>query len=141
VRADKSKTGIVPVAGGGEDNALKAVLTWIPIEVIGFYQAVMAAIPTENGSVRLVVTGIAIPVCAAWIAFATKPANKDFAWRQIILAALAFIFWAAAVQSEVLNGALGWWQSWMGTVVLIFGSVLLPIFDGLLMKVGLTQMK
>jgi hypothetical protein len=43
------------------------------------------------------------------------------------------------VQSEVLKAALSWWETWMGTVVLILGSVLLPIIDGLLMHLGLTQ--
>jgi hypothetical protein len=141
MRPDKPSAGRTPVATGEEDTALKAVLKWIPIEVIGFYQAVMAAVPTEKSDFRLWLTVTTIPICAGWIAFATKPTDKDFAWRQILLAALAFVFWGAAVQSEVLKATVTWWETWMGTVVLIVGSVFLPIFDGLLMRLGLTQMK
>ncbi len=140
-RRDKPAAGIEPVAAGEEDSALKAVLKWIPIEVIAFYQAAMAAIPTEKSHIRLWVTLLALPICAAWIAFATKLAEKDYAWRQIFLAALAFVFWASAVQSEVLHSTVGWWETWMGTVSLIVGSIMLPIFDGILMKLGFTQMK
>src|ERR1019366_5807084 len=139
MRADLPAAGRAPVAAGDQDTALKAVLKWIPIEVIGFYQAIMAAVPTEKTDVRLWLTAVTIPICALWIAFATKPDDKRYAWRQIVLAALAFVFWGVAVQSEVLKAALSWWETWMGTVVLILGSVLLPIIDGLLMHLGLTQ--
>src|SRR4051794_27576680 len=89
-RSDSPGSGRVPAAAAGdEDNALKAVLNWIPIEVIGFYQATMAAVPTEDSVVRLWLTAITIPICIAWIAFATKPPDKDYAWRQIFLAPLA----------------------------------------------------
>ena len=140
VREDKNVSGRVPVAASQEDSALQAVLKWIPIEIIGFYQAIMAAVPVEKTGFRLWATAAAVPICAAWIAFATKPADQGYAKRQIVLAALAFMFWAAAVQSEVLHTTVAWWETWMGSVVLIVGSVLLPIFDGILKKLGLTQM-
>lgn len=138
MRADLPAAGRTPVAAGEQDTALKAVLKWIPIEIIGFYQAIMAAVPIAKTDVRLWLTAVTIPICALWIAFATKPDDKGYAWRQIMLAALAFVFWSVAVQSEVLK-ALSWWETWMGTVVLILGSVLLPIFDGVLMRLGFTQ--
>ena len=53
MRADLPAAGRAPVAAGEQDTALKAVLKWIPIEVIGFYQAIMAAVPTEKTDVRL----------------------------------------------------------------------------------------
>lgn len=141
IREDKHVSGRQPVAAGQEDKALQAVLKWIPIEIIGFYQAIMAAVPIEKTGFRLWATAAAVPICAGWIAFATKPDDhQGYAQRQIILAALAFVFWAAAVQSEVLHSTVAWWETWMGSAVLIFGSVLLPIFDGILKKLGFTQM-
>ena len=129
--------GKVAITGDNE-KALDLVLKWIPLEVIAFYQALMAAIPTKEDQMRLNITYIAIAVCAAWIAFATRPAEKPIAWRQVILSTLAFVFWAAAVQSEVMQKNYHWYE-FTGTVVLILGSVLLPIFDGILARLGVPQ--
>lgn len=129
--------GKVAIAGENE-KALDLVLKWIPVEMIAFYQALMAAIPTKEGQLRLNITYVAIAVCALWIGFATRPAEKPIAWRQILLSTLAFVFWAAAVQSEVMQKTYHWYE-FTGTVVLILGSVLLPIFDGILARLGVPQ--
>jgi hypothetical protein len=129
----------VPVAAAEDDKNLKAVIKWIPTEFIGFYQAIMAAVPVAEGGARLWLSGLGIPLCAAWIGFATKPTGAKLAWRQIILAAVAFTFWAAAVQSEVLQASIDWWKPWMGTVLLLLGGILLPVIDGILKALGLTQ--
>jgi hypothetical protein len=131
-------TGRVLIAATA-DGPLTQVLKWIPIEVIGFYQALTAAIPTDESKARLWLTGAGVVVCGLWIAFATRPATSGYAWRQTILAMLAFAFWGAAVQTEVLKVFLPWWKIWMGSIVLIFGSVLLPIFDGILARLGVPQ--
>jgi hypothetical protein len=129
--------GRIPVSASGQ-KTLDLVLKWIPVEIIALYQAVIAAIPTSDGDLRLGATYVAIVVCAAWIAFATKPANEPIAWRQMILSTLAFIFWAVAVQSEVLEKVYDW-KPVIGGLVLIFGSALLPIFDGILARLGVPQ--
>lgn len=140
IEADRPADGKIQISGG-QEGPLTEVLKWIPLEVIAFYQALTAAIPSDNAGARLWLTAAGIVVCGLWIAFATKPPSKGYAWRQIILAMLAFVFWAAAVQSEVLKGCITWWQPWMGAIVLIFGSMLLPIFDGILTKLGVPQNK
>jgi hypothetical protein len=129
--------GKVSIAGG-DQKVLDLVLKWIPVEVIAFYQALMAEVPTKDGQLRLNITYAAAVICALWIAFATRPAEKPVAWRQIILSTLAFVFWAAAVQNEVMQ-QLYHWNQHTGAVVLIFGSILLPIFDGILAKLGVPQ--
>jgi hypothetical protein len=129
---------IAPIAAAPE-GPLREILKWLPVEIIGFYQAVTAAVPTDSWCARLWVTAAGIVVCFLWIAFATKPNDKGFAWRQIILSTLAFTFWGVAVQSEVIKHYCNQWQLWIGTVVLIFGTVLLPIFEGILTKLGVPQ--
>ncbi len=74
VRADKPGPGRVPVAAAEDDKNLKAVIKWIPTELIGFYQA-----------------------------------------------------------------SIDWWKPWMGTVLLLLGGILLPVIDGILKALGLTQ--
>jgi hypothetical protein len=139
VRIDKPSPGRMPVGAADQDTNLKALIKWIPTEVIGAYQAIIAAIPVAETAPRLWLSALGIPVCAAWIAFATKPEKAKPAWRQIILSSVAFSIWAAAVQSEVLPKIFGWWQTWMGTVLLLFSAILLPILDGILKAIGLTQ--
>lgn len=139
VRNDKDGPGRTQVAAADEDKNLKAVIKWIPTEFIGLYQAIMAAVPLAEGGARLWLSGLGIPLCAAWIGFATKPPEAKLAWRQIILAAVAFTVWAAAVQSEVLQASIDWWKPWMGTVLLLFAGAFLPVLDKILKAIGLTQ--
>lgn len=134
-REDKEPISAPPQGPLGE------IVKWIPVEVIAFYQAVVAAIPDDKyADLRLWLTLAGFIICGLWIAFATKPAEKGFAWRQIILAMLAFVFWAAGIQSELLKQRFGW-EPFVGTLVLLFGTMLLPIFDGILTKLGVPQNK
>jgi hypothetical protein len=119
-------------AAGQQDDAAQALLKWIPTEVIGGYQAAIAAIPTPEISWRIGVTVVGIVICFLWILFATKPKDRKLAWRQCLVSVLAFILWAVAVQSEVLKAIIGGWQLWMGTIALAFSPVMLLIVDGIL---------
>jgi hypothetical protein len=126
-------------AAAAPEGPLTKILEYIPIEVIGFYQALIAAIPTDHWKTRLNLSGAGIIVCGLWIAFATKPPTKGTAWRQMILAMLAFAFWAVGAQSDALQHLIKGWQLYFGTIVLICGTMLLKIFDGILARLHVPQ--
>lgn len=136
---DKPRPGRIMVGVSSKDNLLKAIVTWIPVEVLTVYKTVDGFIPQDKVSFRLWFTIISAVICVFWIAFATKPDNKSIAWRQVILSPIAFACWVAGMQGELLKGVYPTWEPWMGTVVLGVGTLLLPIFDGILTEVGLPQ--
>ncbi|MBR1231637.1 hypothetical protein [Bradyrhizobium sp. AUGA SZCCT0182] len=127
------------VAKGDQDGLLNAIITWIPIEVIGAYKFIVGVIPAEVTSWRLGITILVLIITPFWIAFATKPSQKETAWRQVILAPIAFVCWVTAIQPDVVTIIYSSWQSWMGSVTLGVGTLLLPVFDGALKKLGIPQ--
>ncbi|MBR0852508.1 hypothetical protein JQ543_32595 [Bradyrhizobium diazoefficiens] len=126
---------MILIAAGDQDNLLTAIIKWIPIDVIGFYKFAMGIVPLEAASWRLWISILAIPVTSLWIAFATTPEGRQIAWRQVLLAPFAFLCWAAAIQPDVMIQ----WQQWTGSIALAGGVLLLPILDGILRRLGVTQ--
>ena len=140
-RVVEADAGDIEPISAGEQGPLGKIVKWIPIEVIGFYEAAMAALVDDtDATLRLWLTLIAWIICGFWIAFATKPKTKKYAWRQIILAMVAFVFWAAGIQSEVLSKLLGW-KPVIFTLILLGGTMILPIINGMLIKLGVPQNK
>jgi hypothetical protein len=127
------------VSTGQQDSLLTAILMWIPVEVITSYKVIMGLIPADYGSGRLWTSILAIPITALWIAFATRTEGRKVAWRQVILAPLAFTCWVVAIQEDVMKGQFPDWELWMGSVVLGVGTLVLPILDGILRSLGITQ--
>jgi hypothetical protein len=138
-RADKPRPGRQAIAKKDQDSLLTAIMTWIPVEVIAVYKLVMGFIPLDYQPWRFWLTVIVLVVTPFWIAFATTPTNGKTAWRQVILAPIAFVCWIAALQEDVAARCVSEWQPWMGSVVLGVGTLLLPIFDGALKKLGVPQ--
>lgn len=139
IRPDPPHAGMILIAADDQDNLLTAIFKWIPIEVIGFYKFVMGIVPLEAVSWRLWISILAVPVTSLWIAFATTPEGKRIAWRQVFLAPFAFLCWAAAIQPDVMLQLIPQWQQWTGSVALAGGVLLLPILDGILRRLGMTQ--
>ena len=127
------------VSGGEQDSLLAAIVKWIPIEVLTIYKAVDGFIPSDSYSFRTIFTASAVLICPLWIAFATRPSDKQVAWRQVLLSPIAFTCWAIAMQTDLLKHMDSNWQAWMGSVVLGVGILLLPIIDGILRSLGVSQ--
>jgi hypothetical protein len=132
-------TGRTLVAKKDQDSLLNAIINWIPIEVIGVYKFIVGGIPAEVTSWRLGITILVLIITPFWIAFATKPSEKQIAWRQVILAPIAFVCWLTAIQPDVIANIYSGWQSWMGSVILGVGTLLLPVFDGALKRIRVPQ--
>lgn len=139
IRPDKPGAGRVLVAASDQDSLLAAIVKWIPVEVVTVYKAAMGIIPDNRHSLRLAFTIFSIVITALWIAFATRPESRRVAWRQVLLAPIAFTCWAVATQGDVMQGLYSAWESWMAFLVLAVGTLLLPIFDGILRSLGVTQ--
>jgi hypothetical protein len=139
VRGEKPGSRLIPFSPSDEDKGLTAILKWIPVEVIAAYKFIIGLIPADNETFRLWSSLAGIPVSALWIAYATRPEGQRIAWRQAMLAPIAFACWAAAIQGDVLKTIFPHWESWMGSIALGAGMVLLPIFDGILKAVGVPQ--
>jgi hypothetical protein len=139
VRADLPKPGRVAISAENEDSTFKAIMAWIPVEVIGAYKFVIGLIPLDYSSWRIWLTAIVCVLAPAWIAFATKPDQKDIAWRQVFIAPFAFVCWVVAIQPDIPALLNGDWKPWMGSVVLGVGTLLLPVIDGILKRLGFTQ--
>ena len=140
-RSDSAGTGRQPISSKDEDSPLTAILTWIPAEVIIAYKAIMGVVPMDALSTRLWLSILFVPLCALWIGYATKPANAGIAWRQLIIAPIAFIFWVAAIQEDVVRQLFSGWQPWIGSVTLVLGTLILPIIEGILKALGVPQAK
>jgi hypothetical protein len=122
-----------------EREALVEKITkWIPIEVIGAYQVVCGFITEEVSAVL----GVSIAFAAltfGWIAFATKGPTERIAWRQTVLSTVAFSLWAVGTQPSLVRGVSPDGPPWIGPVALGVGSLALPILDGILKRLGMTQ--
>jgi hypothetical protein len=136
---DIVRDGRTLVAKKDKDGLIDSIIKWIPVEVIGVYKFIIGGIPADMSGWRLGTTILVLILTPAWIAFATKPSAKKVAWRQVILAPSAFICWIAAIQLDVVTILYSGWQAWMGSIVLGIGTLLLPIFDGILKKLGVPQ--
>jgi hypothetical protein len=128
-------------AGSDEDKPLQAVLKWIPVEVIGAYQVAVGVVPSNRPAVTALLAIVFVVLSGAWIAFATADdASKNLiAWRQVVLATIAFALWILGTQPEVIKYAVSNWENWMGSVVLGLGWLLLPIADGILRRMHVPQ--
>lgn len=139
VREDAPKSARIPIARQDQDQFITAIITWIPIEVIAVYKFVVDLIPLEYTPWRLHLTVLILILTPLWIAFATVPKGKEIAWRQVILAPFAFVCWVAAIQQDVVVSLFDNWQSWMGSMVLGVGTLLLPIIDGMMKRLCIPQ--
>jgi hypothetical protein len=127
------------VAPANQDSLLAAIVKWIPVEVLTVYKTVEGVIPDERNTFRLAFTLFAIVSSALWIAFATKPTAKKIAWRQVILAPVAFTCWVVAMEGHAIKAVMPGWEFWMGSLVLGVGTISLPILDGILKAIGIPQ--
>jgi hypothetical protein len=133
------RKGRTLVGKNDKDGLIDAIIKWIPVEVIAVYKFIIGGVPDDMANWRLGISILLLILTPAWIAFATKPSAKKVAWRQVILAPFAFACWIAAIQMDVVTILYSGWQAWMGSIVLGFGTLLLPIFDGLLKLLRVPQ--
>lgn len=138
IRPDKAMNGRI-MATAADDKNLAAIVKWIPVEVIASYQFVLGLIPPANMGTRLWLTIIFAVLTPLWIGFAAKESGETIAWRQLILACVAFIFWTLGTQEDIAKDMIPVWEVWMGSVSLGLGTLCLPILDGILCKLGIRQ--
>jgi len=130
--------GRILVSDQEKDSGLKAILDWIPIEIVGPYKAIANMIPPDGtGSLWLTLIGLTVTFC--WIAFSTKGGDQKVAWRQAIVSTCAFVFWAAGLQPDVMKLVFSGWQDWMSAVALAGGSLILGLLDRILAFIGVPQ--
>ncbi len=135
---------------GGEDNAaakanddgfVATVVKYVPIEVVAVFEAIAVAIPTANAKATFWIAVVMIPMTALWILFGTtnEVKNRKIAWRQVILAPLAFAFWAAGTQLTMMQVQFTGWKPWMSAAAVAAGSFALPICNGVLRALNVPQ--
>jgi hypothetical protein len=129
-------------ATSDRDGVISAITKWIPIEVIAFYEGVTT--PFGNDLARGLWYAIAAGtvVTFLWIAFATESSQKAsrIAWRQVVLACVAFVFWVVGTTSpDVWKTLLWWWHPGINPAALAAGAVALPITDGIMRRAGVPQ--
>jgi hypothetical protein len=136
-----SGTARIPVAASlqGQDSLLSAIIKWIPVEILTVFKTVDGFVPVEKYGTRLILGATFMFLTPLWIGYATHPEGKPVAWRQVILAPVAFCLWAIAMLGDPLKYIFVSWNPWMGSVSLGIGTLLLPIFDGLLRSLGVKQ--
>ena len=126
------------LVGANDQRPLQAILKWIPVEVIAAYQFTIGVVPFSNSAMLITVAIIFVFLTAGWIAFATidPQTAKNIAWRQVLLAVVAFIVWVVGTQPDVMKYLYPSWASWVGSIALGIGWLLLPIIDGILRRLG-----
>jgi hypothetical protein len=122
-----------------KDDVINAIIQWIPVEIIAVYETLLQIFKFSGPSLAYVIPAFVI-VTVLWIAFATREAARPLAWRQIILATLAFPIWVTGTTDPIkLQLAIDWWDSRFAAAALPVGAVLLPIVDGILQHLGVRQ--
>ena len=138
-----SSTGRIPVAAAAEgDNIASALAKWVPVEVIAFYEGITTPFGNQVAAFLWYAIIAGIIVVVLWIAFATEDKNKSsrIAWRQVIISPFAFLFWVSGTTSpDIWKIIYPWWQVGLNPAILAFGTVALPIIDGILRHLGLPQ--
>jgi hypothetical protein len=137
-RRDKPTRGTILAGTDVNEPLLTAIVKWIPVEVLTVYKTVDGILKDDR--FRLGFAGFVIVITPLWIAFATRPRGKRIAWRQVVLSPFAFMCWAMALmQPETTKLLTASWEPWMGSLALGVGTLLLPVFDGILRSLGVPQ--
>ncbi len=135
--------GRVLVSGGEtRDSTVTALVKWIPIEVIAFYEGITTPFGNDIGPFLIYAIVAGMVATLLWTAFATgdQEARSAIAWRQVVLATLAFAFWVIGTTSpESWKVLIGAWHPALNPVLLAVGAFALPIVDGALRKFGVLQ--
>ena len=139
----RTRNGRIAVAAASsKDGPISAITLWIPIEVIAFYEAITTPFGDKLavGIWYAIIAGAAVTFL--WIAFATESAKKAsrIAWRQVVLACMAFIFWVVGTTSpDIWKVVIAWWHPGFNPAALALGAVALPITDGIMRRLGVPQ--
>lgn len=143
VGGDASPSGRLDVdASSNKDSVISAITKWIPIEVIAFYEGLTTPFGEQISGWLFYAIGAGSIVTALWIAFATSDPGKQsqIAWRQVILACMAFIFWVVGTTSPtVWQVIFVSWRPEINSAVLTCGAIALPIVDGIMRRLGIRQ--
>jgi hypothetical protein len=110
--------------------------------VIACYQGITIPIGPDLAQGLWIAIPLGTVITGLWIGFATENAQKTshIAWRQVVLACLAFIFWVVGTTSpDIWKTALSWWRPGINSAVLAGGAVVLPIADGIMRRFGIPQ--
>jgi hypothetical protein len=127
------------MVSAADDNTLEAIINWIPIEAIASYQFVIGFVPPAKLGAQIFLTILFTVLTPLWIGFATKGNGESIAWRQLIVACVAFIFWILGTQEDIVKYIIPAWEVWMGSVSIGLGAFCLPILDGILCRLGIKQ--
>ena len=138
-RTDKPASDRIPISNPTNEPLLTAVVKWIPIETLTVYKTVDGLIQQDAVNFRIGFAIFVLVITPLWIAFATNPPDKKVAWRQVTLAPIAFLCWAAAMQTNLIQSHFHDWQAWMGSMVLGAGTLALPVIEGILKAPGVPQ--
>jgi hypothetical protein len=139
IRADEPGPGRRVIAKSAQDGLLTAILTWIPTEIVATYKVIMGGISIEYTGFRFGISLLVLILTPFWTAYATADKKENVAWRQVILATIAFPCRVSAIQSDIMLQMFAQWQLWMGSVVLAVGTLALSPLDFFLKKAGVRQ--
>jgi len=136
IRSDRPRNGVVLAAGTQQDGPVPSIIKWIPIEIIGVYKSV-SGLGAPDGSFVSIIWILCLAATPLWIAFAAREPKEPVPVRQVILSSIAFLVWTAGTESWIAH--LFAWKSQIGSAILFFGTLLLPILDGVLKSMGIRQ--
>src|SRR3954465_4380037 len=109
-----SPEGTIAVsASDDKDGSIAAVVKWVPVEVIAFYEGITTPFGDKIAGVLWYAIGVGVAVTFLWIAVATDDAKKrsSVAWRQVVLSTVAFLFWVLGTTSpDVYAKLFTWWH-------------------------------
>lgn len=95
----------------------------IPAEIIGAYTAIAGIVP--SGQMKTVLTGTVIILLALVPAYLWKVSNVRNI-SQIIISCIAFLVWAYSLGGPFT--AWGIYQGYLGSIILILFTLIVPIF-------------
>lgn len=119
------------------DGYLAKIVKYIPVEVIGAYQAFTAFLapstPQAPTSLEWGSFAFLVLLCPLWIAIATRDPGQPVQWFQTVAAPLAFGVWVLAQVGGLFDRA-GAVSPKTGGALLLATVLLLPLLEKLLRR-------
>ena len=116
------------------DSYSEKLVRYIPADILAAYIAISGIIESNNPPLWLS-WGVFCALLALTPAYVclvkTEPAgfswSKSFHW---VTSCLAFSAWVFAIGGPMLTATFAWYQPYLGSVVLILTTLLIPVLEG-----------
>ena len=112
------------------DSYMAKLVKYIPAESVAMYEALDGIVPQDKDGYMLVFTWVILTLTPIWVWFATQSVNTPKADKfHVVVSILAFIVWLVVLESVWAIEIFGEIEAWLGSVLLIFATAIIPLVE------------